>query len=103
MPAAGELTAWKNHTHAAMAPTATRTFTHPGGRARVAWENTMPADTSTMAPIAVVQAISSRDAQAAMATSAAPRQATRSRMELSGGPGWLARRTASTTLTALVP
>jgi hypothetical protein len=43
-----------------------------------------------MAPIAVAQAISSREAQAAIASSAAPRQATRSRMELSGGPGWFA-------------
>ena len=33
-----------------MAPTATMTFTHPGGRARVACEKAMPADTSTMAP-----------------------------------------------------
>ena len=50
MPPAGELTEWKNQTQAAMAPTATMTFTHPGGRARVACEKAMPADTSTMAP-----------------------------------------------------
>ena len=44
MPAAGELTAWKNQTHAPMAPTATMTFTHPGGRVRVACEKAVPAD-----------------------------------------------------------
>ena len=58
MPPAGELTEWKNQTHAPMAPTATMTFTHPGGRARVACEKAVPAETSTMAPTAVVQAIS---------------------------------------------
>ena len=100
MPAAGELTAWKNQTQAAMAPTATVTFTHPGGRARVACEKTVPADTSTMAPTAVVQAISCREAQAAIATSTAPRQASRKRTEFSGTPGWLARRTDSRTFTA---
>ena len=83
-----------------MAPTATMTFTHPGGRARVAYEKTVPAATSTMAPTAVVQAISWREAQAAIATSTAPRQASRNRMEFSGSPGWLARRTAATTLMA---
>ena len=76
-----------------MAPTATSTFTHQGGRARVACEKTVPAATSTMAPTAVVQAISPRDAQAAIATSTAPRQATRSRTESSGTPaGWPAGR-----------
>ena len=83
-----------------MAPTATMTFTHPGGRARVACEKAVPAATSTMAPAAVVQAISWREAQAAIATSTAPRQASRNRMEFSGSPGWLARRTAATMLTA---
>ena len=100
MPPAGELTERKNQTQAAMAPTATMTFTHPGGRARVACEKAVPADTSTMAPAAVVQAISWREAQAAIATSTAPRQASRNRMEFSGSPGWLARRTAATMLTA---
>ncbi len=33
---AGELTERKNHTNAAMAPTATTTLIHPGGRVRVA-------------------------------------------------------------------
>ena len=42
MPRRGGLTAWKNQTQAAMAPTATMTFTHPGGRARVAYEKAMP-------------------------------------------------------------
>ena len=32
---AGELTEWKNHTNAAMAPAATTTLTHPGARALV--------------------------------------------------------------------
>ena len=100
MPAAGGWTERRNQTHAAMAPMATMAFTHPGGRARVACENTVPADTSTMAPRAVVQPISWREAQAAIATSTAPRQASRSRMEFSGSPGWLARRTAATRLTA---
>ena len=86
-----------------MAPMATSTFTQPGGRARVAWENAVPADTSTMAPIAVVQAISSREAQAAIATSTAPRHASRNRIESSGRPGRLARRTASIRLTAERP
>ena len=95
MPPAGALTAWKNQTQAAMAPRATRIFTHPGGRARVACEKAVPAETSAMAPIAVVQAISCREAHAAMATSTAPRQASRNRIESSGTPGWLARRTAS--------
>ena len=36
MPATGPLTAWKNHTDAAIAPAATRSFIHPGGRDRVA-------------------------------------------------------------------
>ena len=36
MSSDGELTAWKNHAQAAMAPTATTIFTHAGGRARVA-------------------------------------------------------------------
>src|ERR1700729_4093570 len=72
MPAVGELTSWKNQTQAPMAPTATTTFTHAGGRVRVACEKTVPADTSTMAPTAVVQAISWRDAQAAIATSTEP-------------------------------
>ena len=100
MPPAGELTERKNQTHAAMAPTATMTFTHPGGRARVACEKAVPAATSTMAPTAVVQPISWSEAQAAIATSTAPRQASRNRMEFSGSPGWLARRTAATMLTA---
>ena len=66
----------------------------------MAWEKAIPAVTSAMAPIAVAQAISSREAQAAMATTAAPRQASRSRTESSGIPGWLALRTTSTRLTA---
>ena len=89
IPAAGELTSWKNQTQAAMAPTATSTLIHAGGRARVACEKTVPADTSTMAPMAVVQAISCREAQAAIATSTAPRQASRKRTEFSALPvGW---------------
>ena len=51
-----------------MAPRATSTFTHHGGRARVACEKAVPAATSTMAPSAVVQAIPPSDAQAAIAT-----------------------------------
>ena len=30
-----EVTEWKNHANAAMAPTATRTMAHPGGWVRV--------------------------------------------------------------------
>src|SRR6185437_2955998 len=70
--AVGEPTEWKNQRQAAMAPAATKCFTHHGGRTRVACEKAIPPVTSTMAPIAVVQAISPREAQAAMAMAAAP-------------------------------
>ena len=99
MPSAGELTVWKNQTQRADGTEATRTFTHHGGRARVACEKAVPAATSTMAPSAVVQAISPSEAQAAIATTTVARQASRSRTESSGSPGWLARRTTSMTLT----
>ena len=59
----------------------------------------MPAEVSTMAAMAVVHATSLSVAQAVIATSTVAREATRSRMESSGGPGRLARRMASTTLT----
>ena len=93
MPSVGELTAWKNQTQAPMAPSATRTFTHQGGLARVACEKAVPAAMSTMAPSAVAQAISPSAAHAAMATTTVARQASRSRTESSGCPaGWHAGR-----------
>ncbi len=63
----------------------------------------MPAVTSTEATTAVVRDTSSSAAQAAIATSTVPRQATRSRIECSGGPGLFARRMASSTLMASAP
>ena len=93
-----EVTEWKNHAKAAMAPAATRTMAHPGGRVRVRYEKPMPAVTSTMATMAVFCETSPRAAQAAMGTRTAPRQAARRRMECSGGPGLFARRIASSTL-----
>ena len=87
MPPDGELTVWKNQTQAVVAPTATRTLTQPGGRARVACEKAVPPAMSTMAPDAVVQAISPSEAQAAIATTTAARHANRNRMESSGCPG----------------
>ena len=47
MSTPGELTEWKNHTKAAMAPAATATMAHPDGWERVRYEKTMPAVMST--------------------------------------------------------
>ena len=99
MSTPGELTEWKNHTKAARAPAATATMTHPDGLANGSrYEKTMPAVTSTEAATAVVSDTSANEAQAAIDTRTAPRQAARSRMECSGGPGLFARRIASSTL-----
>ena len=58
----------------------------------------MPALTSTEAAMAMAGETSSNEAHAAIETSTVPRQAARSRIECSGGPGRLARRMASMAL-----
>jgi hypothetical protein len=101
MPTAGARTACTNHTDAAIAPAAMTTFMKPGGRDRVTKEKTIPTETRISAPSAVVCDTSPMAAQASMATPTVPRQATRSGIESSGGPGRLARRMASSALTSI--
>jgi hypothetical protein len=97
--AAGALTAWTNQTDTPMAAAATTIFTHPGGLRRVKYENTIPSATKPMAPKAAACDTSPIDAQAAMAAVTVKKQAARSRIECSGGPGRFALLIASSALT----
>src|ERR1700722_9045950 len=96
---AGALTAWTNQTDTPIAPAATTIFTHPGGSRRVTYENTIPRATRAIAPRAAASDTSPIDAQAAIAAVTVKKQAARSRIECSGGPGRFAFLIASSVLT----